>query len=82
MKIEIDIDLDQFDELVRRNLIDSYYASDEDKPEIRNALIKVIDYYSNREQFEEFLNSFAHQCLGAELASGPYTFKTEDRYNI
>lgn len=54
MKIEIDIDLDQFDALVRRNLIESYYASDEGNPEIRNALIKVIDYYSNREQFEEF----------------------------
>lgn len=84
MKIEIDFDADQVSEIVRQDLIDYYYiaAEMEDDDELNDAFIKVIDYYSNREQFQEFLNTIRKCHSEVKLPSGPHTFKTEGRYDI
>jgi hypothetical protein len=51
----IKIDDDCADEIVRLNLIETYdLADDYDDDGIKDALFKVIDYYSNPDQFNEF----------------------------
>lgn len=84
MKIEIDFDADQVSEIVRQDLIDYYYiaAEMEDDDELNNAFIKVIDYYSNREQFQEFLNAIRKNNSEIEQSSRCSTFKTKGRYDL
>lgn len=51
----IKIDDDCADEITRLNLIETYDATDDyDDDGIKAALIAVIDYYSNRDEFNEF----------------------------
>jgi hypothetical protein len=50
----IKIDDDCADEIVRLNLIETYDAAAAADDEIKDALFKVIDYYSNPDQFKEF----------------------------
>ena len=50
----IKIDDDCADEITRLNLIETYDVADDYDVGIKDALIAVIDYYSNRDQFNEF----------------------------
>ena len=50
----IKIDDDYADEIARLNLIETYDAADLDDFAIRDALVLIIDYYSNELQFNEF----------------------------
>lgn len=86
MKIEIDVDSDQCDELVRNILIDSYKVADDwGDDEIKDALIKVIDYFSNREQFEKFKNEVGLIDMSNTWAGNdgtPLTLENASQYAI
>lgn len=60
MKIEIELDEGQLDELVRQSLIDSYNMAKNFGGvdyEFTQALIKVIEYYSDFDEYQEFQRS-------------------------
>lgn len=60
MKIEIELNEDQIDELVRRSLIESYKNAETFggfNSSITGPLDKVIEYYSDPYQYQEFLES-------------------------
>lgn len=64
MKIEIDVDNEWAAELTRLNLIESYKCAERSSPDdIIKSLMVVIDYYSNQDQYKEFLESIQESDL-------------------
>jgi hypothetical protein len=52
MSVTIELDHEQVEVIVRNDLIEMYKYSDD--PEVKKALRKVIRFYSNKAQWEEF----------------------------
>jgi predicted AAA+ superfamily ATPase len=52
MSVTIELDHEQVEVIVRNDLIEMYKYTDD--PEVKKALRKVIRFYSNKVQWEEF----------------------------
>lgn len=57
MKINIEITDGQVSEIVRNDLIQCYVEADPDNRTLTSALVTLIGYYSNVEQYQDFLKS-------------------------
>lgn len=54
MKIELEIDCEDVDKIVVRDLKNSYNLIDKElEPELKKSLLKVIEYYMYSEEFKE-----------------------------
>jgi len=52
MSVTIELDHEQVEVIVRNDLIEMYKYTDD--PDVKKALRKVIRFYSNKAQWEEF----------------------------
>ena len=52
MSVKIELDHEQVEVIVRNDLIEMYKYTDD--PDVKKALRKVIRFYSNKSEWEEF----------------------------